>query len=108
MNIMLASVTERTKEIGIRRALGAKQRHITMQFLVETTVLSLVGGLIGVGGGIAIAKGLPFLVEGYRTSVTTWSVAVSFAVSGLVGVGFGLYPAMTAAKMNPIEALRHE
>jgi putative ABC transport system permease protein len=108
MNIMLASVTERTKEIGIRRALGAKQRHITMQFLVETTVLSLLGGLIGVGIGIGAAKALPLVVADYPTSVTTWSVAVSFAVAGLIGIGFGLYPAMTAARMNPIEALRHE
>jgi putative ABC transport system permease protein len=108
MNIMLASVTERTKEIGIRRALGAKKRHITMQFLVETTVLSLVGGLIGVGLGIGLAKAIPLLVAEYPTSVTTWSIVVSFVVSGIIGIGFGLYPAMTAAKMNPIEALRHE
>jgi putative ABC transport system permease protein len=108
MNIMLASVTERTKEIGIRRALGAKQRDVTLQFLVETTVLSLVGGLIGVGLGIGAAKLLPVVVSEYRTSVTTWSVVVSFAVSGLIGIGFGLYPAIMAARMNPIEALRHE
>jgi putative ABC transport system permease protein len=108
MNIMLASVTERTKEIGIRRALGAKRRHITMQFLVETTVLSLVGGLIGVALGIGAADVLPMLVRDYPTSVTTWSIAVSFGVAGLIGIGFGLYPAMTAARMNPIEALRHE
>jgi putative ABC transport system permease protein len=78
MNIMLASVTERTKEIGIRRALGAKRRHITLQFLVETTVLSLVGGIIGVGLGIGAAKLLPVIFSEYRTSVTTWSVLVSF------------------------------
>jgi putative ABC transport system permease protein len=108
MNIMLASVTERTKEIGIRRALGAKRRHITLQFLVETTVLSLVGGLIGVGLGIGAAKALPLAFSEYRTSVTTWSVLVSFLISGMVGVGFGMYPAVMAARMNPIEALRHE
>jgi putative ABC transport system permease protein len=108
MNIMLASVTERTKEIGIRRALGAKRRHITLQFLVETTVLSLVGGLIGVALGIGAAKLLPLLVNEYRTSVTTWSVLVSFLISGMIGIGFGMYPAMQAARMNPIEALRHE
>jgi putative ABC transport system permease protein len=108
MNIMLASVTERTKEIGIRRALGAKQRHITMQFLVETTVLSVCGGLIGIAIGIMAAKGLPLAFSEYRTSVTTWSVLVSFLISGAIGIGFGLYPAMTAARMNPIDALRHE
>jgi putative ABC transport system permease protein len=108
MNIMLASVTERTKEIGIRRALGAKRRDITLQFLVETTVLSLVGGLIGVGLGVGGAKLLPLIVSEYRTSVATWSVLLSFIISGLIGIGFGLYPAIMAARMNPIEALRHE
>lgn len=113
MNIMLASVTERTKEIGIRRALGAKRRDITMQFLVETTVLSLMGGLIGIAVGIGSAKILPPLVKyfgqaNYRTSVATWSVLGSFVISGLIGIFFGLYPAVMAARMSPIEALRHE
>jgi len=108
MNIMLASVTERTREIGIRRALGAKQRHITMQFLIETTVISLTGGLIGVGIGTGFAAVLPALVPSYPTSITSWSVILSFAVSGMIGIGFGLYPAVMAARMNPIEALRHE
>jgi putative ABC transport system permease protein len=108
MNIMLASVTERTREIGIRRALGAKQWHITVQFLIETTVISLSGGLIGVGMGTGFAAVLPLLVDAYPTSITSWSVILSFAVSGFVGIAFGLYPAMTAARMNPIEALRHE
>jgi putative ABC transport system permease protein len=113
MNIMLATVTERTKEIGIRRALGAKRKHITLQFLIETTVISLSGGLIGITLGTAVAKGLPWIVErfsggSYATSITTWSVAGSFIVSGLIGIGFGLYPAVIAARMNPIEALRHE
>ena len=113
MNIMLASVTERTKEIGIRRALGAKRKHITLQFLIETTVLSLSGGLIGIAVGIGSAKLLPIAVHyladaTYRTSVASWSVIGSFVVSGLIGVGFGLYPAIMAARMNPIEALRHE
>jgi putative ABC transport system permease protein len=113
MNIMLATVTERTREIGIRRALGAKQRHITLQFLVETTVISLTGGLIGIGLGTSVAKLLPILVAklgnaSYPTNITTWSVLASFLVSGMIGIGFGLYPAVTAAKMDPIEALRHE
>jgi putative ABC transport system permease protein len=113
MNIMLASVTERTREIGIRRALGAKRKHITLQFLIETTVISLMGGLIGIGLGTGAAKVIPWIVwkfsqQVYPTSITTWSIVGSFAVSGLIGVGFGLYPAATAAKMNPIDALRHE
>jgi len=114
MNIMLASITERTKEIGIRRALGAKRRHITLQFLVETTVISLTGGALGVALGCFIATILPWLVgkfsEGadYRTQIASWSVGGSFVISGLIGICFGLYPAITAARMDPIEALRHE
>jgi putative ABC transport system permease protein len=113
MNIMLATVTERTKEIGIRRALGAKRRHITLQFLIETTVISLSGGTIGIILGTLIAKVLPWVVEKfsnqiYPTSIAEWSVIGSFVVSGMIGIGFGLYPAVMAARMNPIEALRHE
>jgi putative ABC transport system permease protein len=115
MNIMLATVTERTREIGVRRALGAKRKHITLQFLIETTVISLSGGLIGIGLGSAVATGLPWLVQvlsdaeaKYPTDIATWSVVGSFVVSGLIGIGFGLYPAVMAARMNPIEALRHE
>jgi putative ABC transport system permease protein len=113
MNIMLATVTERTREIGIRRALGAKQKHITLQFLIETTVISLTGGLIGISLGVGMARALPVLLgwlgsSAYPTSITTWSVVGSFVVSGLIGIGFGLYPAVKAARMNPIEALRHE
>jgi putative ABC transport system permease protein len=113
MNIMLATVTERTKEIGIRRALGAKRRHITLQFLIETTVISLSGGLIGILTGVGGAKILPWIVkrlsnQDYPTSIADWSVIGSFVVSGLIGIGFGLYPAVMAARMNPIEALRHE
>jgi putative ABC transport system permease protein len=113
MNIMLATVTERTREIGIRRALGAKLKHITLQFLIETTVISLSGGLIGILLGTGFAKALPVVVAkigsgNYPTAITTWSVAGSFIVSGMIGIGFGLYPAVMAARMNPIEALRHE
>jgi putative ABC transport system permease protein len=113
MNIMLATVTERTKEIGIRRALGAKRKHITLQFLIETTVISLCGGLLGILLGTAFAKLLPIVVgklsnQHYPTSIAEWSVIGSFVVSGMIGIGFGLYPAVMAARMNPIEALRHE
>jgi putative ABC transport system permease protein len=115
MNIMLATVTERTREIGIRRALGAKRRHITLQFLIETTLISLTGGLIGIALGAGLATALPYLIDffgssdqHYRTVIATWSVVGSFVVSGLIGIGFGLYPAVIAAHMNPIEALRHE
>ena len=107
MNIMLASVTERTREIGIRRALGARRRDIVTQFLVETVLLSGVGGIIGVLLGMTI----PVIVThtaGMRTIITFWSPFLAFTISALVGVIFGLYPARRAAKMDPVEALRHE
>ncbi|HWI58863.1 MAG TPA: FtsX-like permease family protein, partial [Bacillota bacterium] len=107
MNIMLASVTERTREIGIRRALGARRHDIITQFLVETVLLSGAGGLIGVLLGITI----PFVVSytaGMKTIVTFWSPFLAFTISALVGIVFGIYPAMRAASMDPVEALRHE
>ena len=107
MNIMLASVTERTREIGIRRALGAQKRHIVLQFLVETVVLSCLGGVIG----IALGMLAPFLVTrffGLTTIVLPEFVILSFGISALVGLLFGIYPAVRAAGMDPIEALRHE
>jgi putative ABC transport system permease protein len=107
MNIMLATVTERTREIGVRRALGAKRRDITTQFLVETVVLSVGGGLIGVVVGILTPVVVSQLTT-MRTIVTVWSVLLAFCISGAVGVIFGLYPASAAAKLDPIEALRHE
>jgi len=106
MNIMLASVTERTREIGIRRAVGAKRMQIISQFLVETITLSLVGGLIGIGIGLLI----PALIERFAdmpTVVTPWSIFLSLGISVLIGVVFGLYPAHRAANLDPIEALRH-
>ena len=107
MNIMLASVTERTREIGIRRAIGAKRRQIIGQFLVETIVLSTVGGIIGIGIGLLF----PWLITrfaGMPTSVPGYSVALSLGISVGVGVIFGLYPAVRAANLDPIVALRHE
>jgi putative ABC transport system permease protein len=107
MNIMLASVTERTREIGIRRALGAKRRDIVTQFLVETVLLSGAGGVLGVALGMMI----PYAVTrfaGMKTIITLWSPLLAFGISALVGIVFGLYPALRAARMDPVEALRHE
>ncbi|MBL9152148.1 MAG: ABC transporter permease [Verrucomicrobiales bacterium] len=107
MNIMLATVTERTREIGIRRALGAKQRDIVSQFLIETVLLSGAGGLIGVAVGLAI----PMVITRFAdmlTIVEFWAPALAFTISVVIGVAFGIYPAFRAAGMNPVEALRHE
>jgi ABC-type antimicrobial peptide transport system permease subunit len=126
MNIMLATVSERTREIGIRRALGAKQRDIIQQFLSETVVLSATGGLLGIllgflcepavtGVRAAMAtlvpdlmKSLPSNIQQLEPRVAWWSIIVAFSISLLEGIVFGLYPAQRAAKMDPIEALRHE
>ena len=107
MNIMLASVTERTREIGIRRAIGAKRRQIISQFLIETVVLSIIGGLIGIGLGVLV----PFLITyfaGMPTVITAASIVLPLVISFGVGIIFGLYPAVRAAKVDPIVALRHE
>ena len=107
MNIMLASVTERTREIGIRRAIGAKRRQIIYQFLIETVVLSTIGGLIGLGLGVLI----PFLItyfSGMATVITVNGILLPLFISMGIGILFGLYPAMNAAKVDPIIALRHE
>ncbi|MGB2862294.1 MAG: ABC transporter permease [Sedimentisphaerales bacterium] len=107
MNIMLASVTERTREIGIRRAIGAKRRQIVIQFLIETVVLSTMGGLIGLGMGTLI----PFLItyfSGMITVITLKGILLPLLISMTIGILFGLYPAVHAAKVDPIVALRHE
>ncbi len=107
MNIMLASVTERTREIGIRRAIGAKRRQIVYQFLIETTVLSTTGGIIGLGVGALI----PFLItyfSGMITVMTLKGILLPLSISVTIGILFGLYPAIHAAKVDPIVALRHE
>jgi putative ABC transport system permease protein len=107
MNIMLASVTERTREIGIRRAMGAKRRDIVFQFLVETVILSGAGGIVGV----ALGLGIPWIVtlfSGMAAVNTLWAPLLAFSISALVGVVFGIYPALRAARMDPVEALRHE
>jgi len=107
MNIMLASVTERTREIGIRRALGAQKRHIVLQFLVETVVLSSLGGLMGIALGLAVPWLVTFFAE-MKTVVRPQFVILSYGISALVGLVFGIYPATRAAALDPIEALRHE
>ena len=107
MNIMLASILERTREIGIRRAIGARQSDIVRQFLVEAVLISLVGGAIGVVLGVAMSR-LIALLAGWSTIVTIASVALAFAVSVTVGLVFGLFPAMKAARLDPVEAIRYE
>ena len=107
MNIMLVSVTERTKEIGLRKAVGAQRIDILIQFLVESTTLALIGGVVGVGIGIAGAE-VVASIWGWRTLVSLTYGIVSFIVSAFVGVFFGAYPAWKAAKLHPIDALRHE
>ncbi len=107
MNIMLASVLERTREIGIRRALGARRNDILSQFLVESLLVSLIGGLIGVMLGCAIPE-IITLYAGWRTIVQPWTIALALGVSGTIGIGFGIYPARQAALLNPIDALRYE
>ncbi|HEX4280390.1 MAG TPA: FtsX-like permease family protein, partial [Solirubrobacteraceae bacterium] len=107
MNIMLVSVTERTREIGIRMAIGAREGDIRMQFLVEAVALSVLGGLAGVGlGGVAIVV-LRALLE-WHMSLSPLAIAISIAVSGATGVVFGFIPARRAAGLDPMEALRHE
>jgi ABC-type antimicrobial peptide transport system permease subunit len=126
MNIMLATVTERTREIGIRRALGARRADITRQFLVETVTLSVVGGVVGVLVGLLcpvsvnvvrelmkdnapeLMSRLPPIVHTLQPVIVSFSIPLAFTISVIIGVTFGIYPAIRAAQMDPIEALRHE
>jgi putative ABC transport system permease protein len=107
MNIMLVSVTERTKEIGVRKSIGAKQRNILMQFLIEAVALSLIGGLAGVTFGVLGGSVVAVLMKGVLIMPWGW-VAAGMLVCGGIGVIFGFYPAWKAARLDPIEALRYE
>ncbi len=107
MNIMLVSVTERTREIGVRKALGATQKNILLQFLVESLTLALVGGVIGMLAGIGTAVGLARFAQ-WNTAVAPEAVVLAFTVSAGVGVFFGIYPARRAARLDPIQSLRYE
>ena len=107
MNIMLVSVTERTKEIGIRLAVGARRRDVMVQFLVEAMVMSLIGGVLGVGIGLATAQGLTAVLD-WPTEVSLTTVASAFGIAALVGIVFGYYPARRASRLDPIASLRYE
>jgi putative ABC transport system permease protein len=107
MNIMLVSVTERTREIGIRKAMGARRSDILMQFLIESSTVAVVGGALGVILGVVAAK-LVSLVSPLPSAVQLWSVVGGLAVALSVGLFFGTYPASKAAKLDPVEALRSE
>jgi len=107
MNIMLVAVTERIREIGLRMSVGAREKDILLQFLTEAIVLSALGGLIGIGVGIAASKLISYFA-GWQTLISSGAIALAFLFSSSVGVFFGFYPARKASKLDPIEALRYE
>jgi putative ABC transport system permease protein len=107
MNIMLASVLERTREVGVRRAVGATQAEVVRQFLIEATIISGAGGLIGVIVGVALSRVVAYFA-GWTTVITPLSVILAFTVSVAVGLIFGVYPARKAARLDPVKALHYE
>jgi ABC-type antimicrobial peptide transport system permease subunit len=107
MNIMLVSVTERTKEIGLRLAVGARRRDVLLQFLVEAMVMSLIGGVIGVGIGIVTARTLTAVLD-WPTELSALTLVSAFAIAASVGIVFGYYPARRASRLDPIDSLRYE
>jgi putative ABC transport system permease protein len=107
MNIMLVSVTERTREIGLRMAVGARRRHILLQFLIEAVTLSLIGGIIGIALGLGGSRAISYFAE-WRTLVAPESIVIAFGFAAGIGIFFGFYPARKASRLDPIEALRYE
>jgi putative ABC transport system permease protein len=105
---MLVTVTERTREIGVRMAVGAARRDILMQFLTEAVLISLTGGTIGILAGVALPLSVQYFVDNMQIPVSMWSVGIAFTVSSLVGLIFGMLPASRASRLNPTEALRYE
>ena len=108
MNMMLVSVAERTREIGIRKAIGARERHIIIQFLSEAILISFMGSMIGLVFGVGLSQGIGRFVMGYDVPFSIWPVVVSVTVAIVVGLASGVMPAMKAAKLNPIDSLRYE
>jgi len=107
MNMMMTTVTERTREIGLRKAIGAKRSDISLQFLTEAVMLTFIGGVVGIILGSGLAYGITFFTA-LPTKISLFSIILAFSVSALIGIGFGYWPAQKAAKLNPIEALRYE
>lgn len=108
MNMMLVSVAERTREIGIRKAIGARERHIIIQFLAESVMISFIGSMIGLVVGVGLSQGVGRFILGYNVPFSIWPVVLSVSVAVIVGLSSGVMPAMKAAKLNPIDSLRHE
>jgi len=108
MNIMLVSVTERTREIGVRKAVGAKRSHIKTQFLVEATLLCLLGGALGILLGYLTGTALSKLIFKQAHMIPLWTFVIGFGVPAAIGLAFGYYPAAKASKLDPIESMRHE
>jgi putative ABC transport system permease protein len=108
MNIMLVTVTERTREIGVRMAVGASRREIMLQFLTEAILISVAGGTFGIIAGVAVPLSVQYFVDNLRIPISTWSIGIAFTVSSVVGLVFGMLPASRASRLNPTEALRYE